>query len=116
MPHRSRDPREPNITEAVAPDEATWSHQQTDLWTGRLSGMPLGTIERGRRFTFIGADGVARRGFRTLAAAQQAHATWTTPDAAGRRQAAVERTLMIASTGAALVTVTLIAVAAPLLH
>lgn len=94
----------------------TWSQQQTDLWTGRLNGLPLGTIERGRRFTFISADGVAQRGFRTLAAAERAHTTRTTPAAPGRRGSAVERSLMIASTGAAVATVALIAVAAPLLH
>lgn len=113
--HRPRDPREPTITERVQ-HEAQWAQQHTDLWTGRLNGMPLGTIERGRRFTFIAADGVARRGFRTLAAAQQAHATSASPAAAGRRRAVVERSLMLATAGAALATVALIVVAAPFLR
>jgi hypothetical protein len=101
---------------AVEPNGVTWSQQQTTLWTGRRNGMPLGTIERGRRFTYTDVDGAAQRGFRTLAAAQQAHLVATMPAAIGWRQSAVERSLMIASTGAALATVALIAVAAPLMR
>ena len=49
-----------------------WQRQQQHLWVGRRGGMPLGTIEQGRRFTAVSTDGVAIGRFTTLAAAQRA--------------------------------------------
>jgi hypothetical protein len=80
--------QEPTMTGQIATGLAQWEHQDRYLWVGHLNGMPIGTIERGRRFTFISADGVVRRGFRTLSAAQQAHAKRETDTPVGRRSSA----------------------------
>jgi hypothetical protein len=73
------------ISGQMTTGQAQWEQQDRYLWVGHLNGMPLGTIEHGRRFTFIGIDGAVQRGFRTLCAAQQAHATWETDAPAARR-------------------------------
>jgi hypothetical protein len=49
-----------------------WTQQHRYLWTGRIDGMPAGTIERGSRFTFIDAQGAEHHGFLSLEAAQDA--------------------------------------------
>jgi hypothetical protein len=85
------------MTAEIATGQARWEQQDRYLWVGHLDGMPLGTIERGRRFTFFGADGVVRPGFRTLVAAQQAHATRTPAATAERRRPRVLAPLVIAA-------------------
>jgi hypothetical protein len=60
-----------------------WTRQHPFLWTGRRGGMPVGTIERGIRYTFIDAEGMEHHGFRTLEAAQDAAAELL-PEPAGR--------------------------------
>lgn len=60
---------------AAAPEtaqeaEVEWTRQRTRLWTGRRDGRPVGTIEQGRRFTFVDTDGTRRRGHRSLDEAQ----------------------------------------------
>ena len=67
-----------------------WTRRTSDLWTGRRLGAPIGTIERGTRFTYVDVDGEPHRGYRSLADAQRAAAgpvTRTTcgPDAGRRR-------------------------------
>ena len=57
---------------AVDPETIQWTRQRRDLWTGRLSGAPVGTIEHGARFTYVDLQGGAHRGFRTLVDAQTA--------------------------------------------
>ena len=60
-----------------------WTRQHPFLWTGRRNDMPVGTIERGIRFTYIDAHGMEHHGFRTLEAAQGA-AEALLPEPAGR--------------------------------
>ncbi|WP_375388582.1 hypothetical protein [uncultured Amnibacterium sp.] len=60
------------LTDALPGVEPEWVQQQTRLWAGRVDGRPVGTIERGRRYTYVDVDGVARSGHRTLSAAQAA--------------------------------------------
>lgn len=50
--------------------EVQWTRQRARLWTGRRDGRPVGTIEQGRRFTFVDTDGARRRGHRSLDEAQ----------------------------------------------
>lgn len=52
-----------------------WTQQHPYLWTGRAEGLPAGTIERGRRFTYINAHGAEHHGFASLTAAQHAAQT-----------------------------------------
>lgn len=68
----------------------TWTQQSRDLWTGRRDDAPVGTIERGARFTYVDATGDAHRGYRTLIDAQTAATgpidiTTCGPDAGRRR-------------------------------
>jgi len=67
-----------------------WTRRTSGLWTGRRHDAPIGTIERGSRFTYVDVDGEPHRGYRSLADAQRAAAgpvTHTTcgPDAGRRR-------------------------------
>ena len=55
-------------------DTVEWVHRSHHLWTGRRADAPVGTIERGARFTFIDAGGHMHRGYRTLVDAQSAAA------------------------------------------
>lgn len=56
----------------MTPDSATvWIQQARFLWTGRRDGRPVGTIERGRRYTLTDLLGGITR-HRTLHAAQTA--------------------------------------------
>jgi hypothetical protein len=57
-------------TTAVEPIE--WTQRTRDLWTGRRSDAPAGTIERGTRFTYVDLDGEPHSGYRSLAEAQEA--------------------------------------------
>jgi hypothetical protein len=68
----------------------TWTQQSRNLWTGRRDDAPVGTIERGSRFTYVDATGDAHRGYRTLVDAQTAATgpidiTTCGPDARRRR-------------------------------
>jgi hypothetical protein len=49
-----------------------WTRQRPDLWTGRRSDAPVGTIEHGARFTYVDVHGAVHRGYRTLDEAQTA--------------------------------------------
>jgi len=49
-----------------------WTRRTDDLWTGRRSDAPVGTIERGSRYTWVDLDGQPHRGYRSLAEAQDA--------------------------------------------
>jgi hypothetical protein len=49
-----------------------WTQQSRHLWTGRCDDAPIGTIERGARFTYVDTTGDAHRGYRTLLDAQSA--------------------------------------------
>lgn len=49
-----------------------WTRQHRFLWTGRLEGMPAGTIEQGAHFTYVDVTGAQYHGFRTLDEAQDA--------------------------------------------
>lgn len=60
-----------------------WTRRHPFLWTGRRDDMPIGTIERGARFTFIDAHGAEHHGFKTLEGAQAA-AEALLPEPAGR--------------------------------
>jgi hypothetical protein len=101
------------MTAEIAIDRARWEQQDRYLWVGHLDGMPLGTIERGRRFTFIGADGVVRSGFRTLDAAQQAHTTRTPTVPVDRDRSGVLVPLVIAAVVFAAAFVALLVAALP---
>jgi hypothetical protein len=57
---------------AAVAGSTQWTRRTDDLWTGRLRDAPAGTIERGRRFTYIDVAGGAHPGYRTLDAAQRA--------------------------------------------
>lgn len=87
-----------------------WTRRGHDLWTGRRADAPVGTIERGARFTFIDASGHMHRGYRTLVDAQSAAAepvgsTACGPDA-GRR--AVPPLLFATATAALVVDAVLV--------
>ena len=74
----------------VAAGTIQWTQQSRNLWTGRRDDAPVGTIERGSRFTFVDATGDAHRGYRTLFDAQTAATgpidiTTCGPDARRRR-------------------------------
>jgi hypothetical protein len=88
-----------------------WTRRTRDLWTGRRSGAPVGTIERGARFTYVDLDGEPHRGYRSLADAQEAAAGPVTrstcgPDAGRRR---VHPVLFAAATGAVVTDLLLLA-------
>jgi hypothetical protein len=79
-----------------------WTRRTSELWTGRRSDSPAGTIERGARFTYVDLDGQPHRGYRSLADAQRAAAGPVTrstcgPDAGRRR---VYPVLFVATTAA----------------
>ena len=62
----------------IGAEPIEWTQRTHDLWTGRRSDAPVGTIERGTRFTYVDLDGEPHRGYRSLAEAQDAA---THPDA-----------------------------------
>lgn len=63
---------------ALPSSAPTWRRLGTRLWVGHSELAPLGSIERGRRYTYITPDGTAHGDFRSLDAAQSA-ATGTVP-------------------------------------
>ena len=60
-----------------------WTRRSSTLWTGRRDDVPVGTIERGARYTFVDVAGGAHRGYRTLADAQIAATGPITPHCCG---------------------------------
>jgi hypothetical protein len=69
--------------DAIDLEAIEWTRRTPDLWTGRRSDAPVGTIERGARFTFVGVDGDPHRGYRSLAEAQSAAAGAVDPATCG---------------------------------
>jgi hypothetical protein len=65
-----------------------WRRQSPTLWTGRCSGYPVGTIELGRGFAAIDADGRLHGRYRTL---QEAEAALTEPAPVVEEQGARRR-------------------------
>ena len=60
---------------ALLPAESpsiVWRQLRPLLWVGRADDLPLGTIERGHRYTATDPDGDVRGGYRSLEAAQAA--------------------------------------------
>jgi hypothetical protein len=77
-------------------DDIEWRRLHKRLWVARQDGVPLGMIERGRRFRVTDADDIERGSYRTFDAAKTAllrDTTGSTPCPT----AAVPATLIIAS-------------------
>jgi hypothetical protein len=55
-----------------ADDDVQWRRLDGRLWTATRDGQPLGTIERGRRYTVIGATGEVLGRFEDLQVAMDA--------------------------------------------
>jgi hypothetical protein len=53
-------------------DTIEWTRRTRDLWTGRRAGAPVGTIERGARYTYVDVDGQPHGRYRSLDDAQVA--------------------------------------------
>lgn len=90
-----------------------WTRRTRDLWTGRRSGGPAGTIERGTRFTYVDLDGEPHRGYRSLADAQRAAAGPVTTSTCGPdvRRRGVPSVLIAVTTGAVLMDLSLLGTA-----
>lgn len=80
---------------STPPDpDVRWRQLRPDLWTASRNGLPLGTIERGRRYTVLDVDGEVLGRFEALEAAMTALVHRAGGGAAPRVvPAVIERTL-----------------------
>ena len=71
----------------------SWRQLRADLWTATRDGVPLGTIERGRRSTVVDVDGAVVGRFEALEAAMGALSGDRPAHRSRPVRAGVERTL-----------------------
>jgi hypothetical protein len=88
-----------------------WRRLHKHLWVGHTDAAPLGSIEQGRRYTYITPDGIAYGDYRSLDAAQAA-ATGTVPIVGpvrdGLESERAQQALLVASSTVALVVLGLV--------
>jgi hypothetical protein len=96
---------------ALATAAPVWCRLHRHLWVGHADLAPLGSIEHGRRYTYIPPDGTAYGDFRSLGDAQSA-ATGPLPIVAPARDGLesdqVQQRLLIACSIAATVALALV--------
>jgi hypothetical protein len=96
---------------ALPTQAPVWRRLHKHLWVGHTDAVPLGSIEQGRRYTYITPDGTAYGDYRSLDAAQSA-ATGPVPIVAqlqdGLESDGAQQALLIACSIVALVVLALV--------